>query len=781
MRPIYILILLALLFCHARLASGSVMINEVELDYLEDDVEVQWVELYNDGPGEVDVGGWAIISRDDRSRKEFVSDGTVIPADGYYQLSFNEKWINNFGAVLVLLSDTDQEMDRTISLFDSQEDSCAWGRYPDGGSEWLFMESTPGEANSGVTCEDVESRALRFEMIGSVSGKGYVNMQDRAVGPDGSSVLSHEHGSGDYQAENSIRVDLNLITNTSSVQLRKDDLTMRHNRTVHELPGNRTAFYDSRWAESSSIDAGKNEGEYGSRAAQSTTYATSVSKDLLARSEYGSLKMNLSSDSVGRSNIKYCSEDLKLSEEYLGAFEVDEVISEDDYERTVNSTDEPGYVDVYKKAKGGYSTYERGSGIYQAEELIEGGAQARKDLSLVYLPSSYEYSPRSVVNRSHLWEEGLKLNTSKGLYSEESYSDLERMEKETNINWPNELRTSSSFTGKANLKSVFRPDNNSTSLAVVEDDYLGNYSIERKITVLPKYTTPHMSVYKQGYVDPDRCDVLRFTVTVLNDGNRTFAPIYVRDTFPSGTRFIGSSIEPIELTRSYGNWSIPALASGESASIDMQFKVITRRDNYTNRARANTIYVYSTRTGLKERNLRVSNSTTLDVDWSVCAPEKLPLDFSATVSQSDERIVSYRLILNNSAGYNMSANVTALLPQGMSFINSTTATLENQSGVIKWNIKKLDTNRRRTISFMARAEREGIFEVDASVEGKSLMGNDSISASTSALIRVGKAPRATNIESIQSMQWLPCDDSSLYQSLAKLDAITSSKELKCCY
>lgn len=38
------------------------MINEVELDYLEDDVEVQWVELYNSGPGEVDVSGWAIIS-----------------------------------------------------------------------------------------------------------------------------------------------------------------------------------------------------------------------------------------------------------------------------------------------------------------------------------------------------------------------------------------------------------------------------------------------------------------------------------------------------------------------------------------------------------------------------------------------------------------------------------------------------------------------------------------------------------------------------------------------
>ena len=783
MRPIFILILLAVLLCLPVLASGSVVINEVELDYLENDVEVQWVELYNDGPAEVDVSGWAIISRDDRSRKEFVPEGTVIPADGFYQLSFSEKWISNFGAVVILVNDNDLEVDRTISLYDSQKDTCAWGRYPDGGPEWQFMESTPGEANSGVPCEEVESKVLRFNMNGGVSGRGFVNLQDRVVGPDGSSVRSHEHGSGDYQSEASFKMNLNLISNTSSIQLRKDNLSMRYNRTVKELPGSRTTIYDSKWAESSAIDARNEGGESGSRAAQSTTYASSVSKELLARSDYGSSELNLSTDSIGRTNIEYCSEDLKLSEVYLGAFQIDEIVSENDYQRKVNSTGESAYVDVYKKAKGSYSTYERGSGIYQAEEQIEGGSYARKDLSLIYLPSSYAYSPRTIINRSLMWEEGIKLNTSNGLYAEESYSSLERMKKDVQVNWPNELRTYSSFTGKANLRSVFRPDNNSSNLAVVRDEYVGNYTIERKITIQPKYTTPHMSVYKQGYIDPDRCDVLRFTVTVVNDGNRTFAPIYVRDTFPSGTRFIGSSIEPIELTRSYGNWSIPSLGSGESASIDMQFKVITRRENYTNRARANTIYVYSSRGTLRERNLRVSNSTTLDVDWSSCPPEKLPLDFSATVSQDDEKIVNYRLILNNSAGYNMSANITALLPEGMKFINSTTATLENQSGTIKWNIKKLDSGRRRTISFLARAERDGIFEVDALVEGKSLESNDSISASTSALIRVGKVPRATNIESIQSMQlqWLPCDDSSLYQSLAKLEATTSSKELKCCY
>lgn len=490
--------------------------------------------------------------------------------------------------------------------------------------------------------------------------------------------------------------------------------------------------------------------------------------------------MNLSSDFVGKTNIDYCSEEMKLSEEYIGGFGIDESISEDKYSRSASSNNGSGYVDVYKKVGDDFSTYERGSGTYQAEEVIEANDYARKDVSLVYSPASYAYLPGVVANRSLMWEEGLRLNASNGLYTEESFRSLERLEKEGLITWPNEVRTLSIFTGKASLKSVFRPHNNYPTLAVVADEYVGSYSIERKLSVLPRYTSPHMSVYTQGYVDPNSCNVLRFTVSVVNDGNRTFAPIYVRDTFPSGTRFIGSSIEPIELTRSYGNWSIPALGSGESATIEMQFKVATQRDNYTNRARANTIYVYDSRGVLRERNLRVNNSTILDVDWAGCPPEPLPLDFSATISPDAEDLVSYRLVLNNSAGFNMSANITVLLPEGMSYVNSTTATSQNESNEIKWSIKRLDVNRRRTISFLARAEREGLFIANAQVSGNSIEGSKNISASTIALIRVGKAPITENIESLESLQWLPCDDRDLYQSLAKLD-VGSTKEIKCCW
>ena len=193
MRLMYILILLALNACSFASASGSVVINEVELDYIEDDAEIQWVEIYNNGEEEVDVSGWAIMSSDDRSRKEFIDEGTILSPGDFYLMYFGEKWLSNYGAVIILEDDFDHGVDRTISIYDSQEDGCAWGKYPDGESEWMFMESTPGAPNSGVQCDVTASKAVIFNMEGSVSGRGYVNLQNRGAHPVGSSVISQEH------------------------------------------------------------------------------------------------------------------------------------------------------------------------------------------------------------------------------------------------------------------------------------------------------------------------------------------------------------------------------------------------------------------------------------------------------------------------------------------------------------------------------------------------------------------------------------------------------------
>lgn len=86
-----ILILLALSCMLLPLASGSVVINEVELNDLQGAPEMQWIELYNSGNDDVDISGWYVVPNDDRLKKEFILDGTVIAPKGFYVIGFYQE------------------------------------------------------------------------------------------------------------------------------------------------------------------------------------------------------------------------------------------------------------------------------------------------------------------------------------------------------------------------------------------------------------------------------------------------------------------------------------------------------------------------------------------------------------------------------------------------------------------------------------------------------------------------------------------------------------------
>lgn len=152
---------------------------------------------------------------------------------------------------------------------------------------------------------------------------------------------------------------------------------------------------------------------------------------------------------------------------------------------------------------------------------------------------------------------------------------------------------------------------------------------------------------------------------------------------------------------------------------------------------------------------------------------------TATVSDKDKRIVSYRLTLNNSADYNISANITALLPPGMKFINSTTKLQQIDSGntTVKWTIKKIDAGKKRSISFMAEAERDGLFNASAFVQGSSIENGDQLFADSNAIIVVGKAVFGSVVD--YGPQCLSCDDDAMTKTIQTAQAGTA-KELSCC-
>jgi len=113
----------------------------------------------------------------------------------------------------------------------------------------------------------------------------------------------------------------------------------------------------------------------------------------------------------------------------------------------------------------------------------------------------------------------------------------------------------------------------------MDEQYEGDYSIERRILLqgVPKYDQPHLNVTKTGEIDLLNCSeqssIVRYTITLENDGNRALGPIFVKDSFPPGASFIDSPMRPTERTAVSANWTRTHLAIGDSATITLILEV----------------------------------------------------------------------------------------------------------------------------------------------------------------------------------------------------------------
>jgi len=110
MRSFFPVFLIIGSLCLSGLSAADVVINEIMVQLDEEaDEDLQWIELYNDGPQDVDVSGWLLatspIQRLAKRRDLVLPAGTVIPAHGYLVLvndlddtrdhdgrCFNDRW-----------------------------------------------------------------------------------------------------------------------------------------------------------------------------------------------------------------------------------------------------------------------------------------------------------------------------------------------------------------------------------------------------------------------------------------------------------------------------------------------------------------------------------------------------------------------------------------------------------------------------------------------------------------------------------------------------------------
>ncbi len=134
----------------------TTLVNEVELNPRGDDMEEEWIELYNPSTVDINISNFEINPLFQSPTIGLPPDA-VIEAGETYVIELEGSPLSNTGESLVLANATGDIQDRTPSLVDRSDDDRTWQRVPDGNNEWQFLENTQGDLNAPDTSSTTSS------------------------------------------------------------------------------------------------------------------------------------------------------------------------------------------------------------------------------------------------------------------------------------------------------------------------------------------------------------------------------------------------------------------------------------------------------------------------------------------------------------------------------------------------------------------------------------------------------------------------------------------------
>lgn len=194
MRILFLILSTMMLTVNAS-AQSAIVINEVmqsNIDYLmvENDFPDSWVELYNNSPSSVNVGGWKIGVKEDIA-KCYTLPSRTIPAYGYlviYCDKENTGMHTDFrvdsGKGSIYLYDQQDMLADMVTLAKMPAPNVAYGRTSDGADEWYYeFQPTAGAANQGGGAANVLPQPI-FNMTGGVLTSAPTDMLEITM-PDG--------------------------------------------------------------------------------------------------------------------------------------------------------------------------------------------------------------------------------------------------------------------------------------------------------------------------------------------------------------------------------------------------------------------------------------------------------------------------------------------------------------------------------------------------------------------------------------------------------------------
>jgi hypothetical protein len=330
-----------------------------------------------------------------------------------------------------------------------------------------------------------------------------------------------EHGSGKYENHE----DLRFLTANKSIKLDRNLRTSYYPATIL-LPGNRACSISSLWHE----DARAKNGITNTSFRESYRYSTGLDSESHFELDKNQSKVDIKSSFQGLAHIGTQKKplnpaghagDVSLMEDYAGDFQLSESILDPGQgliaDRSVSGN---GHVAKDARVRDSQRSYESGTGAYRSEERVETLSDfMAKDLNASQGSLSYEVAPRTFVNLSGKWSEGM-WSRSPTSFIGEAFSSASRLKKEATAASLRELESKSSFSGRSDLRTVYgRNYGLNRSRQVDQDETLiGDYKVERKIAITKgsRFDEPHLYLCKNGRLIND---VAVYTITITNDGN----------------------------------------------------------------------------------------------------------------------------------------------------------------------------------------------------------------------------------------------------------------------
>ncbi len=482
-------------------------------------------------------------------------------------------------------------------VFDSHVELVFASPNPAGDGIWRFDSIAPGEFVDIRLTVRVPRIDMKFEGHQQITGIGFVNAYGdyttsqrcstltnrvyvssdqmqifgmakvKILGEEGTSLRLREHGSGDYETSE----DLHFLNSNKSIRL-SQSMKAVYRPTTFILPRNSSQCISSLWSKESDVKNGITNTEF----CELNRYSTWLDHESHFELDENGSRLETESDFRGLASFETqkkptnhvaTTEDDISKEEYIGSFQVLEKTNDSGQSLILDrSVTGSGYLNADVKIGNAQGSYESGTGVFRSEQRIETLSNLmNKDIDAKHFALSYEISPSTYLNVSQRCKEGMWSQTTSSFIGEE-VSGAKYLKKNAVFRGLRAMESEINFSGTAKLQTAYAAGERQR---LEEDEILtGDFNIKRKIMIScsSKYDRPHLYLQKEGRLIGD---VAAYTITITNDGNAALGPLFLRDMFPPGSRFLNASLRPVQLESNSCNWTLLHLAIGDSMKIEI--------------------------------------------------------------------------------------------------------------------------------------------------------------------------------------------------------------------